>query len=270
MNSENSFTAALQKHKKLSISQFDLASDSSSQTETEFPSYEDVEEFTDDSNKTTLKLQSIIGTIKSTFVKIGVFYKTPESYEMNEMINNLNDLVEILCSELSIRNTLKPNIIQESEIFYKDENFTDRFSEAGITVFKKKGSDLISKIFKMPEPGLFLTQNDCKDLSSVMIGAIRDSGSNALQAEIQRLQEKLIFYGNELKECKKLIRIKEDEIDSLKSQLYNEKENETSRYKTKRKAKEIQKDSMNFWFGRISMKSRGSLSTQSNYSITNM
>lgn len=262
MNRIKELTATNQKLRKISISQFDLTSETSSNTENEFMF--DQEEVLPEYIASELK--GLIVEIKTSLLKIGVFHEIPEVYDLTDSIISLKSLVKILCKEVSDKKIFNSNIVEEKEIAYKEQGLNYQFSETPVTLVHKKGSDVIGRIFKMPDVGMYLTQTDCKDLSCFVIGAVRDSASNNLQKVIDKLQEKVIFYGKELSKTRKFLREKEDECEIMKDEL-NINTLKVNWFE-KKKLNQNDENTFNSMFSRSSNLTAARTTIYSNYSLS--
>lgn len=67
-----------------------------------------------------------------------------------------------------------------------------------ISVTMRSTEDLLGRIFEFPEEGMYLCSDECKDLASLIIGAIRDSSSIILKKQIRKLEEKTIEFGRKM------------------------------------------------------------------------
>ena len=100
--------------------------------------------------------------------------------------------------------------------------------------------DPISKIFKLPEDGITFSKEECKDLSALIIGAVRDSVSDNLRQEIVSLQEKVISFAVVNRDLRCKLKEKSQEIEDLVEKL-KELQDNTSRNSRKYLLAEITK-----------------------------
>ncbi|CAG9320216.1 unnamed protein product [Blepharisma stoltei] len=176
------------------------------------------------------EIQRSITLIASALKKSKVPYSQPDLYDgdIRKTLNSLNYFVSTICSEylyainkinaeasLNKIDSYKQPKIEELRIANDKVKDKDKIDEVGVTVVKKGQSDIMARLFKLPKQGLMLTHEDCKEFSSLIIGAMRDSGTAELREQIVYLQEKAVKFGKLLSLTRAQLRKKEDQVDQL-------------------------------------------------------
>ena len=138
----------------------------------------------------------------------------PKSYQRPEpCIKNLNFLINTLCDEFLLE--------IDKPIFTTNCTLSSSYSKEEIQGGDSPEDtpmDLLSKIFQ-PKNEIFLTEKDCKDISALIIDGARCSKSSTLKKHKEKLENKLIGYGEELMKNKRLVKAKEVEILRLQKEI---------------------------------------------------
>ena len=163
------------------------------------------------SNPSSISIQdemnNLISILKQTLKTQGIIYEAPSS-----PLDSLKSLTSILCTEF-----LKAT--QNIKTLCLNEDTSQGLQEVNVNIFKASKTDLLSKIFEIPEIGIMLDKEDCEHLSALLIGAIRDSASHDLQEKIQALQEKIVVCVRKNQDFKIKLKQKEKKIHELKTQI---------------------------------------------------
>lgn len=197
-------SASYQKIGKLSVSSSD-----SSDRHTDFPSIQNVSEFSIFPQE---DLEDLIMLLKSTLCsKISQMTLPSTPSEV------LKHLVRTLCTEYQKLST------PIQELYLK--NFRDSIEEVSVNLLKANKKDPITRIFKLPENGTVVNREECKELSALIIGAVRDSASHGLKQEIGKLQEKVISFATANSKLKEKLRNKSQEVEDLVEKLKDLQDN---------------------------------------------
>ena len=128
-------------------------------------------------------LQFVTNLLCETLSKLHLPVTEPSSIDdISELSQSLYYMVPLLCDYSTIES-------QQIKLHSTKEEIND------INITLRSSEDLITRIFEFPKSGLFLTTAECKDLASLIIGAIRDSSSIELKKQVKKLQEKAISFG---------------------------------------------------------------------------
>ncbi|OMJ71166.1 hypothetical protein SteCoe_30710 [Stentor coeruleus] len=189
-------SANIQKVNKLSI----ISSDSSEY-------YQEDIEFDEISRSSMITpsedLDLLIETLRATLNTRGMTV----ALEPNPL-ENLKNLVRTMCDEfLKVTKTIKEIRISEP--------FSTCAEEIGVNLIQSTNKDVLSRIFEIPENGIILTKDECGDLASLLVGAIRDSSSNEFKEKITTLEKKLISIAKDTVKLREEIKVKDKEIENL-------------------------------------------------------
>lgn len=131
--------------------------------------------------------------------------------ESNPM-ESLHYFVNLVCSEyLKATQLVNEIALADAEVRGTED--------VSVNLMKDKKPDAISRIFDMPENGVNLSRNECKNIASLLIGALRDSASGDMAQRITRLQEKIIGLDRLHKMLKEEYRAKSAEADRLRNEI---------------------------------------------------
>lgn len=203
----NPISASQQKIGKLSVSSSD-----SSDRNTDFPSLQNASEFSIFAQE---DLEDLITLMKSTLHPQHPTLPLPST-----PTESLKYLIQTLCSEYQKLST------PIQELYLK--NIRPSIEEVSVNLVKAQKKDPISKIFAFPEDGIMFSKEECKDLSALIIGAVRDSVSDNLRQEIENLQEKVINFAVLNRDLRCKLRERSQEIEDLVEKLKDLQDN-TSR-----------------------------------------
>jgi hypothetical protein len=153
-------------------------------------------------------ISNMIDQVYSTLIKSKLL---PKDYpKPSTSLENLNNLINTLCDEFLLET---------------DQPATKTHDNSGNVISKEfqadlndENGDLISKIF-YANRDIMLSEKNCKDLSALIIELARKSKTSSLKKHKDRLEEKVIRYGEELMRSKKVLKLKEIEIQNLRSQI---------------------------------------------------
>lgn len=210
----SSTTASSQKLSKLDLQDSDTSSDKS--TSSVYLETSPILKFQD--LEIGEEIQRLISLISSTLSQANISISPVEDFDgdIRKSLNSLNYFVSTLCSEFLLKQKPKfPERLIDIEELKLANSKSKKFNEVGVTLIKKAEGEIMTRVFKMPKQGLMLTSEDCRDLSSLLIGAIRDSGTSDLRIQIIELQEKTVKYGKLLSITRAKLRKKEDQAEQL-------------------------------------------------------
>lgn len=138
-------------------------------------------------------LRNLTEVLCETLSKLKMPVTVPNSpNEITSLVSSLSYMIPLLCDY---------STTESHQITLKSPDSIT--TEISVTV--RTSEDIIGRIFECPPDGLFLSQNDCKDLASLVIGAIRDSSSADLKKQVKKLEEKAIGLGKAILAVKKKI-----------------------------------------------------------------
>ena len=175
-------------------------------------------DFSVDSPRTHQDIEDMLNQLYSALLQAKLL---PKSFPRPEAtMESLNFLVTTLCDEflLEVDAPITETHNSSGSFPKKDQRVEDENSE--------QSEDLLSRIFYTTN-SVKLSEKECKDLSAMIIEMARASKSSALQRQQEKLQYKLIEHGQEMIRCKKLLQLKENEIQELRKEvesLYVERE----------------------------------------------
>lgn len=121
-------------------------------------------------------------------------------------IDTLRHLIHTICQEF------RENPVKEVRMRNPEQNINE---DVTVNFMKMNSSDPINKIFNLPDNGVWLSKEDCRSVSALVIGALRDSASHGLKMKIRDLQEKVIGLALKNNQLKQEVRDKDFEIDHL-------------------------------------------------------
>jgi len=120
--------------------------------------------------------------------------------------DTLRHLIHSICEEF------RENPIKEVRLKNPEQKVDE---DVTVNFMKMSSGDPINKIFTIPDNGVWLSKEDCRNVSALVIGALRDSASHGLKMKIRDLQEKVIGLAIKNNQLKQEARDKDFEIDHL-------------------------------------------------------
>lgn len=144
-------------------------------------------------------LDSLISLLKSTL----------SNSDFSNLPNNtdtLRHLIHTICQEYT-QNPIKEVRMNNPE--------SKKIEDVSVNFMKVERNDPVNKVFSLPESGVWLSNEECKELAALVIGALRDSASHALKLRIRDLQEKVIGLAIKNNQLKLELSDKNFEIDHL-------------------------------------------------------
>lgn len=126
------------------------------------------------------EIDGLDGLIQNLKSKIETHMHVPD---LPPSVSSLKHLVNLVCDEFDNFHSKQINLSNSNG---------STIDEISVNLMKASQKDAITRVFDMPEQGVFLSKDDCKNLSALIIGAFRDSASHGLKKRISELQEKVI------------------------------------------------------------------------------
>ena len=152
------------------------------------------------------ELEFMIDQLYSTLLKSKLLpkdYPKPQvSYE------NLSFLINTLCDEFLL----------EIDLPMTKTHCSTEYIQSAEETKVVQNEDLINKIL-FAKSEIVLSEQNCKDLSALILELVRNSHSSHLKKQKEKLEEKIIRYGQELLQSKKTLKTKEKEIKKLKYKI---------------------------------------------------
>ena len=98
---------------------------------------------------------------------------------------SLKRLVELLCEEF--------DRVGSGQVYLDCFN-GGSVDEVSVNLMKVSLKDPIARVLNTPERGLYLSKDDCRSLSALIVGAFRDSAVHGLKERVRELQGKVISF----------------------------------------------------------------------------
>jgi hypothetical protein len=150
-------------------------------------------------------LESTISTIRSRLrTHISIPDLPPSLESLNYMLGLMFDQLDLLNSKEIKLNNLDGSTVEE----------------VSVNLMHTSEKDPITRIFEIPEQGVHLSKDDCKNISALIIGAFRDSASHALTRKLTALQEKVIGQARVNIDLKKELTIQAGINEELRGKLF--------------------------------------------------
>ena len=164
------------------------------------------------------EIQNLVSILKLTLNTRGIQQTISSS-----PIDTLKSLISTICTEfLKATQNFKEIYIQDSTIKSTED--------VSVNIFPHSDIDVLTKIFEMPERGVRISQNECKSLSALLVGAVRDSASQGLRKKISDLEEVLIKCGKHNSELLLQAKKKDTEIKELRNEIERIKSGKINRF----------------------------------------
>ena len=191
-------------------------------------------------------------------------YERTPAHSMHESNDKLLSLISTL--QLALQHQgLKANSVEDpmdtltcliSEICTKYLRATQTFSKASSENLKESNlnlksyvnesyveENLLDSIINPPDAGLRLTKVDCRELSGLLVGLIRDSSSDGLRKKIDKLEITLVNCGKNISQLKQELKEKEEQLQLMKDELQHIKPRQSYRARKLQKNKHLESES---------------------------
>jgi hypothetical protein len=143
-----------------------------------------------------------------------------ESPKPEPTLLNLSYLINTVCDEFLLeidQPMMKTHFSPELQMKILQENPVEIVNE------ELETEELLNRLL-FADRDIILTEKNCKELSALIIELSKNSSTSELKAHKQKLEEKLICYGEELIKHKRVLKDKEKEVQKLQKQLIHLKE----------------------------------------------
>lgn len=166
----------------------------------------DEEEENEEKNlrKTGEIVNKVISVMRLTLISRDIIIDSPE-----DSIGKLQYFTRIICEEY----------LKASQKIRKICLTTGRNDTQEVPVNMRDSNSLISKIFEKPKENVKLSQDDCKNLSEILVGTFRDSACKDLSMKLIELQKKIIKSSKEIQELRENIKEKEKLTEVLTEKI---------------------------------------------------
>ena len=168
-------------------------------------------------------IQFLVTTMKTTLSTRGIYF--------DEGLTGLEGL-KYFTSLISSEFLKATQVVKE---VYLNESTKEGPEEVSVNLIRNRRSDILSKIFEIPNSGLELSKKECEELTALLVGAIRDSGSHELREKVTIMQNRIIAYAQNTQDLKLQLTEKDREIKELRAELEKLK---TGKKAPKRKQKQ--------------------------------
>jgi hypothetical protein len=87
--------------------------------------------------------------------------------------------------------------------------------KSAILIDKPNTFNTIQKMIRAPIGGIYLKQSECKEISSLLIGDLRDVENNALKEKLMKSQQQIVKYAKAIQDFREKLEQKQKDVEYL-------------------------------------------------------